>query len=234
MARITPTTPATASRVSPHRPTGSPPRRIRTHRPRIALTIMRRIVAGHLLRSWPPRREARTLACLRATASLGVLARTLAERRSGGVAMAEMTAREVWDFLMKGTRTAHVATVRADGRPHVKPVWFVLDGEPGDFQVLFNTGSATVKGRTLRAGSRVALSVDDPTPPYSFVVVEGTAELSSDVAEARGAVVRAPPGGKASPAPSRKPLARRGAPRGGAPPNEQAGGPGAPPEDIRS
>src|ERR1019366_8652510 len=198
MARITPPTPATASRVSPHRPTGSPPRRIRTHRPRIALTIMRRIVAGHLLRSWPPRREARTLACLRATASLGVLARTLAERRSGGVAMAEMTAREVWDFLMKGTRTAHVATLRAgggppgraDGRPHVKPVWFVLDGEPGDFQVLFNTGSATVKGRTLRADSRVALSVDDPTPPYSFVVGEGTAELSSDVEEARAAATR--------------------------------------------
>jgi PPOX class probable F420-dependent enzyme len=104
--------------------------------------------------------------------------------------MAEMTAREVWDFLMKGTRTAHVATVRADGRPHVKPVWFVLDGEPGDFQVLFNTGSATVKGRTLRADSRVARSVDDPTPPYSFVVVEGTAELSSEVDEARAAATR--------------------------------------------
>ena len=104
--------------------------------------------------------------------------------------MAEMTAQEVWDFLMKGTRTAHVATVRGDGRPHVKPVWFVLDGEPGAFQVLFNTGSSTVKGRTLRADSRVALSVDDPTPPYSFVVVEGTAELSSDVDEARAAATR--------------------------------------------
>ena len=28
--------------------------------------------------------------------------------------MAAMTATETWDFLMDGTRTAHVATVRAD------------------------------------------------------------------------------------------------------------------------
>ena len=104
--------------------------------------------------------------------------------------MAEMTAREVWDFLMEGTRTAHVATVRADGRPHVKPVWFVLDGEPGNFQVLFNTGSDTVKGRTLRRDGRVALSVDDPAPWYSFVIVEGTAELSSDLDEVRAAATR--------------------------------------------
>jgi hypothetical protein len=35
--------------------------------------------------------------------------------------MAEMTAQEIWDFLMKGTRTAHVATVRADGRRPAEP-----------------------------------------------------------------------------------------------------------------
>jgi PPOX class probable F420-dependent enzyme len=101
-----------------------------------------------------------------------------------------MTAQDVWDFLVEGTRTAHVATVRADGRPHVKPVWFVLDGEPGNFQVLFNTGSGTVKGRTLRADGRVALSVDDPTPPYSFALVEGTAELISDLGEVRASAAR--------------------------------------------
>ena len=104
--------------------------------------------------------------------------------------MAEMTAREVWDFLMEGTRTAHVATVRADGRPHVKPVWFVLDGEPGNFRVLFNTGAGTVKGRTLHRDGRVALSADDPAPLYSFVIVEGTAEFSSDLDEVRAAATR--------------------------------------------
>jgi hypothetical protein len=29
--------------------------------------------------------------------------------------MTEMSAEEVWNFLMEGTRTSHVATVRADG-----------------------------------------------------------------------------------------------------------------------
>jgi hypothetical protein len=41
----------------------------------------------------------------------------------------EMTSNEVRSFLSHGPRTAKVATVMDDGRPHVMPVWFVLDGE---------------------------------------------------------------------------------------------------------
>ena len=97
--------------------------------------------------------------------------------------MVPMTAQETWDFLMEGTRTAHLATVRADGRAHVKPVWYELSGAPGDFQLVFNTGAATVAGRNLGRDGRVMLSVDDPVPPYSFVLIEGTAELSEDAAD---------------------------------------------------
>ena len=97
--------------------------------------------------------------------------------------MAAMTAAETWNFLMEGTRTAHVATVRADGRPHVKPVWFELAGEPGDFQVLFTTAAGTVAGRNLRRDGRVTLAVDDPVPPFAFVLIEGSAALSDDPAE---------------------------------------------------
>ena len=97
--------------------------------------------------------------------------------------MAAMTAAETWDFLMEGTRTAHVATVRADGRPHVKPVWFELAGQPGDFQVLFTTAAGTVAGRNLRRDRRVTLAVDDPVPPFAFVLIEGSAALSDDPAE---------------------------------------------------
>ena len=97
--------------------------------------------------------------------------------------MPAMTATETWDFLMEGTRTAHVATVRADGRPHVKPVWFELAGEPGDFQVVFTTAADTVAGRNLRRDGRVTLSVDDPVPPFAFVLIEGSAGLSDDPAE---------------------------------------------------
>jgi PPOX class probable F420-dependent enzyme len=97
--------------------------------------------------------------------------------------MVAMTSQETWDFLMEGTRTAHLATVRADGRAHVKPVWYELSGAPGDFQLVFTTGAATVAGRNLGRDGRVMISVDAPVPPYSFVLIEGTAELSEDAAD---------------------------------------------------
>ena len=83
----------------------------------------------------------------------------------------EMTTDQVRDFLGHRTRTAKVATVMQDGRPHVMPVWFVLDGE----QLLFTTGADSVKGRNLRRDPRIALLVDDETPPYAFVHVRGRA-----------------------------------------------------------
>jgi PPOX class probable F420-dependent enzyme len=79
-------------------------------------------------------------------------------------------------FLSHGTRTGAVATTRQDGRPHVAPVWFVLDGD----DVVFMTGESTVKGRSLLRTGRAAMSVDDPAPPYSFVTVSGRAEISRD------------------------------------------------------
>jgi PPOX class probable F420-dependent enzyme len=81
-------------------------------------------------------------------------------------------------FVMEGTRTAMCCTTRADGRPHVAPVWFVLDDE-GRF--VFNTGATSVKGRTLLRDPRVALCVDDEVPPFAFVLAEGVAEISEDV-----------------------------------------------------
>ena len=45
-------------------------------------------------------------------------------------------------FLMQGTRTGKLGTVRADGRPHVAAVWFVLDGD----DIVFMTGAAHAQG----------------------------------------------------------------------------------------
>jgi hypothetical protein len=84
------------------------------------------------------------------------------------------------DFVSEGTRTGKLATVREDGRPHIAPVWFVLDGD----DVVFNTGRGTVKGRNLRRpGARAALCVDDDRPPFSFVVVEGAVTVSEEPGE---------------------------------------------------
>ncbi|WP_432074608.1 PPOX class F420-dependent oxidoreductase [Streptomyces wuyuanensis] len=96
--------------------------------------------------------------------------------------MARKMSHDEWRaFLGQGTRTAKLSTVRADGSPHVAPVWFLLDGD----DVVFNTGKETVKGRNLARDGRVALCVEDDRPPFSFVVVQGRAELSEDPEQLR-------------------------------------------------
>ncbi|NLU73251.1 PPOX class F420-dependent oxidoreductase [Streptomyces sp. HNM0575] len=91
--------------------------------------------------------------------------------------MAEKMTEDQWrGFISEGTRTGKLSTVRADGSPHVAPVWFVLDGD----DLIFTTGEDTVKGRNLARDGRVCICVDDERPPFAFVVVRGRAELSTD------------------------------------------------------
>ncbi len=80
-------------------------------------------------------------------------------------------------FLLDAPRPGVLATVRADGRPHATPVWFDLDGD----SVVFTTGADTVKGRNLARDPRVTLCVQDDRPPFSFVTLEGQAELIDDL-----------------------------------------------------
>ena len=95
--------------------------------------------------------------------------------------MRAMTPEEARRFLGEGTRTAKLATVRGDGRPHVAPVWFVLDGD----DLLFTTWQATVKAANLRRDPRVAIAVDDEAPPFAFVLVEGVATIVDDATAVR-------------------------------------------------
>ncbi|MFE7776379.1 PPOX class F420-dependent oxidoreductase [Streptomyces sp. NPDC057445] len=92
-----------------------------------------------------------------------------------------MTQEEWRAFVSEGTRTGKLATVNADGSPHVAPVWFLLDGD----DIVLNTGKQTAKGRNLARDGRVALCVDDDRPPFSFAVIRGRVELSEDLAELR-------------------------------------------------
>ncbi len=83
---------------------------------------------------------------------------------------------DVIAFLSEGTRTATLGYVAADGRPLAAPVWFVVE----DHQLVFNTHEDTAKARALARDPRVVICVDDPHPPYSFVQVQGVAEISKD------------------------------------------------------
>ena len=90
--------------------------------------------------------------------------------------MPAMTKEEYLSFLTEGTKTGKLATVREDGRPHVVPIWFVLDGD----NLIFTTGESSVKAKNMILDPRVSISVDDQTPPYSFVTVEGTVSFSEN------------------------------------------------------
>lgn len=82
-------------------------------------------------------------------------------------------------FLLHGTRTGKLATVRKDGRPHIAPIWFILEGDT----IVFNTGEKTVKATNMRRDPRISLCVDDETPPFAYIIIEGTASLSADSRE---------------------------------------------------
>ncbi len=73
-------------------------------------------------------------------------------------------------------RTAKLAVVRADGSPHVAPIWVDLDKD----QIIFTTAADTLKGKAILRDPRVSLCWDDERPPFSFVTVAGTAVLSDD------------------------------------------------------
>ena len=100
--------------------------------------------------------------------------------------MKPMSRQETRAFLLGSARTAKVATVRSDGRPHVVPVWFDLDGD----DLIFTTWHASVKARDLQRDPRISLCVDDERPPFSFVLLEGTARLSDNLAEVKAWATR--------------------------------------------
>ena len=88
-----------------------------------------------------------------------------------------MSHERAYEFLAEGTRTGKLATVRADGRPHVAPIWFVIDGD----DLLFMTTARHVKGKSLRRDPRAALTVDLEEPPYAFVDRRGHRDASRPI-----------------------------------------------------
>jgi PPOX class probable F420-dependent enzyme len=91
------------------------------------------------------------------------------------IGMAEEMTEEVWRaFITEGTRTGKLSTVRADGSPHIAPMWFLLDGA----DLVFTTERETVKAHNLLRDDRAALCVDDERPPYSYVALRGRVEIS--------------------------------------------------------
>lgn len=100
--------------------------------------------------------------------------------------MREMTPEETAAFLEAGTRTGKLAWVSKDGRPHVAPIWFVLDGE----DLIFNTHETSGKAKALKREGRASLVVDEQAPPYSFVKVDGSISFDDDLENVRAVATR--------------------------------------------
>lgn len=88
--------------------------------------------------------------------------------------MSTMTKDEVRNFLLQGTLTGKLGTINKDGTPHVVPIWYTID--EGD-NIIFNTGGQSVKAKNIMRDNRVRLCVDDQIPLFSFVLIDGIAQI---------------------------------------------------------
>src|SRR3712207_1758633 len=91
--------------------------------------------------------------------------------------MEKMSQEEITEFLMERTFTGKISTINKDGSPHIAPIWYILDE---DNRVTFTTYFKSAKGRNLLHNPRISFCVDDQALPFSFVIIEGIAEIISE------------------------------------------------------
>jgi PPOX class probable F420-dependent enzyme len=71
--------------------------------------------------------------------------------------------------LFGKTAFAHLATLMADGRPQVTPVWVDFDGT----HIRVNSAKGRVKDKNMRRNKNIALSIQDPDNPYRYLGIQG-------------------------------------------------------------
>ena len=96
--------------------------------------------------------------------------------------MSHFTENEI-EYL-RGQRLGRLATVAADGSPHVVPVGFRLNAEDTALEVGGHGLSQSKKWRDLHANDQIAIVIDDlvSTNPWTprGIEIRGKAELHSD------------------------------------------------------
>jgi hypothetical protein len=65
----------------------------------------------------------------------------------------------------------HIATINKDGSPQVSPVWLDWDGR----HLIVNSEQKRLKVRNIKRDPRVAVSIQDPANPYSYIEIRGRA-----------------------------------------------------------
>ena len=75
-----------------------------------------------------------------------------------------------YNDLLESTSLANIATVDANGRPQVNPVWFIWDGT----NILIGVREATAKYRNLRSNPNLALAILGAANPHRYLELRGT------------------------------------------------------------
>ena len=88
---------------------------------------------------------------------------------------------EAYKDLFQKKAFAHLATLMADGRPQVTPVWFDFDGS----HIRINSAKGRLKDKNMRRNKKVALSIVDPDNAYRHLAVQGeVVEITEQGADA--------------------------------------------------
>lgn len=95
-----------------------------------------------------------------------------------------MTDDEVQAFLEEGAKVLDVATINADGTPHLAPMWFTTD----EGRVVFRSFSKSQKIVNLMRDPRLTVLVEtgDFYAELRGVMIKGTATLVTDPAYVLG------------------------------------------------
>lgn len=91
--------------------------------------------------------------------------------------MSELSEQEIAELFAEFS-VAHLCTVRPDGRPHVAPVSYMVEGD----KAYVATPEGTVKLRNVRKNPKVSLSIATEPSPARYVVLEGNATVTTDSA----------------------------------------------------
>ena len=82
-------------------------------------------------------------------------------------------------FLNEPGILCRIATIKADGAPHVTPVWFIYE----DGQVYITPRARSTWLANIRRDSRIAVTIDEEASPYRKVTLEGAATIVHELGE---------------------------------------------------
>jgi PPOX class probable F420-dependent enzyme len=71
--------------------------------------------------------------------------------------------------LLEAPNFCHVATLRADGSPHVVPVWVHVEGD----RVVMNSAEGRVWPSNLDRDPRATLTIPNWSNPYEYLTIRG-------------------------------------------------------------